>query len=163
MAFGIKTEALVPGLTFSGLFLLVVAAAMLNLHPSSEWLWWINLTIGGQVVDVFYFLDVAGMVSYSLQIALFAILACLSIWSSGRFWLHRAFLLNHLAAMLIGLSLFGPSASASASVTGPPQGTFGWFTAMPGREDAALLMLLAIALASCLATHRHMLRRNRAN
>lgn len=163
MAFGIKTEALVPGLTFSGLFLLVIAAAVLNLYPSSEWLWWVNLTIGGQVTDVFYFLDIAGMSNLSLQITLFAVLACLSIWSSGKFWLHRAFLLNHLAAMLIGLSLFGPAASASASVTGPPQGTFGWFSAMPGREDAALLILLAVALVSCFATHRQMLRYNRAN
>jgi len=163
MAFGIRREALVPGLTFSGLFLLTIASAMLHRFPSSEWLWWVNLTVGRQVTDVFYFLDFAGMSSLSLQITLFAVLACLSIWSSGRFWLHRAFLLNHLAAMLIGLSLFGPAASASASVTGPPQGTFGWFTAMPGREDAALLILLAVSLASCVTTHRQMLRRNRTD
>ena len=163
MAFGIKTEALVPGLTFSGLLVLAIAAAMLSIYPSSEWLWWVNLAIGGQVTDVFYFLDYAGMSQLSLQIAFFGFLACLSIWSSGRFWLHRAFLLNHFAAMLIGLSLFGPAASASAFVAGPPQGTFGWFSAMPGREDAALLILLAVALASCVATHFKMLYRNRAN
>jgi hypothetical protein len=103
------------------------------------------------------------MSSLSLQITLFAVLACLSIWSSGRFWRQRTFLLNHLATMLIGLSLFGPAASASASVTGPPQGTFGWFSAMPGRDDAALLILFAVALVSCFATHRQMLHRNRSN
>ncbi len=163
MTFGIKKEAVVPGLTFSGLFLLVVAAAMLNHYPSSEWLWWVNLAIGREVTDVFILLDFTGMGSYSLQITLFAVLACLSIWSSGRFWLHRAFLLNHFAAMLIGLSLFGPTASASASISGLPLGSFRWFTAIPGREDAALLILLAVALASCFATHRQMLRRNRAS
>lgn len=163
MTFGIRTEALVPGLTFSGLFLLVVAAALLNLYPSNEWLWWVNLTVGRQVTDVFYFLDIAGMSSLSLQISFFAFLACLSIWSSGRFWFHRTFLLNHLAAMLIGLSLFGPAATASASITGPSQGAFGWFTAMPGRDDAALLILLAVSLASCFATHLQMLRRNCAD
>ncbi|MDH3195700.1 MAG: hypothetical protein OEL78_05245 [Hyphomicrobiales bacterium] len=163
MAFGIKTEALVPGLTFSGLFLLVVASAMLNLYPSSEWLWWVNLAIGREMTDVFNLLDFAGMGSYSLQITLFAVLACLSIWSSGRFWLHRTFFLNHLAAMLIGLSLFGPAASNSASISGSPQTSFGWFTAMPGREDAALLILFAVSLASCAATHLLMVRRNRTN
>lgn len=161
MAIGIKREALVPGLTFSGLLLLIVAAVMLDSYPSSKWLWWVNLTIGGQVTDVFYLLDVAGMSSLSLQISLFSLLACLSIWSSGRFWRQRAFLLNHLAAMLIGLSLFGPAASVSAFVAGPPQGTFGWFAAMPGREDAALLILFAASLLSCVATHIPMLRRNR--
>ncbi len=49
MAIGIKREALVPGLTFSGLLLLIVAAVRLDLYPPSKWLWWINLTIGGHV------------------------------------------------------------------------------------------------------------------
>jgi hypothetical protein len=160
MAFGIRTEALVPGLTFSGLFLLVVAAALLNLYPSSEWLWWVNLAIGREVTDIFVLLDCTGLGSYSLQITLFAVLACLSIWSSGRFWRHRTFLLNHLAAMLIGLALFGPASTISAFGAGPPQGTFGWFAAVPGREDAALWALFAASLVSCFATHRQMLRRN---
>ncbi len=163
MAIGIKREALVPGLTFSGLFLLVIAAAMLNAYPSSEWLWWVNLAIGREVADVFTLLDFAGMGSYSLQLTLFAVLACLSICSSGRFWRQRAFLLNHFAATLIGLSLFGPAATVSAFVAGPPQGTFGWFAALPSREDAALLILLVASLASCVATHFQMLRRNRTD
>ena len=163
MTFGIKTVALVPSLTFTGLLVLVIASALLNLYPTSQWLWWVNIAVAGQVADVFQFLDYAGMGQFSLQIALFAILACLSIWSSGRFWLYRAFLLNHFAAMLIGLSLFGPAASASAFIAGPPQATFGWFAALPGREDTSLLVLLAAALASCVATHFQMLRRNRAD
>ena len=58
------------------------------------------------MTGVFVLLDITGMGSYSLQITLFAVLACLSIWSSGRFWRHRVFFLNHLAAMLIGLAFF---------------------------------------------------------
>ena len=162
MAFGIKTEALVPGLTFLGLFLLVVAAELLNLYPSSEWLWWVNLAIGREVTDVFILMDFAGMGSYSLQITLFAVLACLSIWSSGRFWRHRVFFLNHFAAMLIGLALFGPAATVSAFVAGPPQGAFGWFAAIPGREDAALWTLFAVSLVSCVASHLQILRHGRA-
>lgn len=161
MAFGIKSEAIVPGLTFSGLLLLVIASAALSLYPSSEWLWWVNLSVGRQVTDVFYLLECVGMGSYSLQVTLFAVLACLSIWSSGRFWRHRVFLLNHLAAMLIGLSLFGPAATTSAFVAGPPQGAFGWFVAIPGRDDAVLWILFAVALASCVATHFQILRHNR--
>jgi hypothetical protein len=163
MTFGIKKEAVVPVLTFSGLFLLVVAAAMLNLHPSSEWLWWVNLAIGREVTDIFILLDFSGMGSYSLQITLFAVLACLSIWSSGRFWRHRVFFLNHLSAMLIGLALFGPASTMSAFVAGPPQGAFGWFAAIPGREDAALWALFAASLVSCVATHLQILFGNRAN
>ena len=163
MAFGIKSEAIVPGLTFSGLFLLVVAAAMLNLHPSSEWLWWVNLAIGREVTDVFILLDYTGMGSYSLQITLFAVLACLSIWSSGRFWRHRVFFLNHLAAMLIGLALFGPASIISKFVAGPPQGAFGWFAAVPGSEDAALWTLFVASLVSCVATHLKILFSDRTN
>jgi len=163
MTLGIKKEALVPGLTFSGLFALVVAAELLNLYPSSEWLWWVNLAIGREVADVFILLDFAGMGSYSLQVTLFAILACLSIWSSGRFWRHRVFLLNHYAAMLIGLALFGPASTMSAYVAGPLQGTFGWFAAIPGREDAALWTLFAASLLSCFATHLKILFRDRAD
>jgi len=163
MTFGIKKEALVPGLTFSGLFALVVAAELLNLHPSSEWLWWVNLAIGREMTDVFILLDVAGLGSYTLQIIFFAVLACLSIWPSGRFWRHRVFLLNHYAAMLIGLALFGPASTMSAYVAGPPQGAFGWFAALPGREDAALWALFAASLASCVATHLHILFRRRAD
>ncbi len=163
MAFGIKTEAIVPGLTFAVLFLLVGAAAMLNAYPTSEWLWWVNLAIGREVTDVFIVLDYTGMGSYNLQIILFAVLACLSIWSSGRYWRHRVFLLNHLAAMLIGLALFGPASTISAFVAGPPQGAFGWFAAIPGREDAALWILFAASLASCVATHRQILFRDRTD
>jgi hypothetical protein len=162
MDFGIEKEAIVPGLTFLGLFLLVVAAAMLNLYPSSEWLWWVNLAIGREVTDVFILLDHTGMGSASLQTTLFAVLACLSIWSSGRFWRHRIFFLNHLAAMFIGLALFGPASVMSAFVAGPPQGAFGWFAGIPGLEDAALWALFAASLVSCVATHLQMLFRNRA-
>ncbi len=162
MTFGIKTEAIVPSLTFAGLLLLVVAAMMLNHYPSSEWLWWVNLAIGRELTDVFILLEFTGMGSYSLQISVFAILACLSIWSSGRFWRHRAFFLNHFAAMLIGLALFGPASTISAFVAGPPQGTFGWFAAVPGREDAALWALFTASLLSCVATHRLILFGNRA-
>jgi hypothetical protein len=163
MAFGIKTEAVVPGLTFSGLFLLVLAAAMLNLFPSSEWLWWVNLAVGREATDVFVLLDYAGMGSYSLQVTLFSVLACLSIWSSGRFWRYRTFLLNHLAAILIGLALFGPASTMSAFVAGPPQGAFGWFATIPGREDAALWAFFAASLLSCVTTHIQILFRDRAD
>jgi len=163
MTFGIKTEAIVPSLTFAGLLLLIVAAMMLNLYPSSEWLWWVNLAIGREVTDVFILLDFIGLGSYSLQITLFAVLACLSVWSSGRFWRHRVFFLNHLAAMLIGLALFGPASTISKFVAGPPQGTFGWFAAVPGREDAALWILFAASLVSCVVTHFGILFTNRAN
>lgn len=163
MIFGVRTEALVPGLTFSGLFLLVIASLMLNINPSSEWLWWVNLAIGREVTDIFVLLDFAGLGKSSLQITLFAVLSCLSIWSSGRFWRQRAFLLNHLAAMLIGLALFGPAATLSKFVAGPPQGYFGWFAALPGRDDAALVILFATALVSCLLCHLQFFRRRRGD
>jgi hypothetical protein len=153
---------LVPSVVFLFFAALSSCVYLLDVYPASILLWQINIDVLSKFRAAYYVLEVVISSSPLVISATVAVLAVLTARAALLRKPSQLFLLNHLAVILLGISLFShsPASLVSADATligmgaGIPLPRLGW-------EHAINLALLLASLASCAGCHLTFLRRSR--
>jgi len=148
---------IVPCVVFLFISGLSICIALLEVAPNSTILWWANIEVYSRFRMSFYFLEAVLTPNPLIWAVMFLLLATVSglvgtSQSTPDFGRVVAFLTNHFAALLLGISLFSARVPKVAinddSLVASSRAMLSFSV-----DNSPNLFLLIMTLASCAACH----------
>lgn len=152
----IRLLGVAPAAIFIFFAFLVASMLLLTTYPASEILWWVNIEIYSRFRTGYYLLE-ALVPSAPVLFLFLAASALLTIRASHQQNRLLIFLMNHVAAMLVGVSLVAPGAAplaAAGEVVARGAPLIPQITIQP----VWALLAMALCTASCVGSHVAVLR-----